>query len=266
MLFFFALPLALLVTRYSLVNQSQNKAAQIRWQEILKEPIPTSAVLLSNDRNEIMPLWYYQYVEGRRPDLLGLFPLIVPDPAYDNIGRALDQALLSGRPVYAIKQMEGLSVKAEVLPENKLFRLLPLSKSPRFPGGVTFAGEGSAGKLALSGYDLSPATVRGGEKVNLTLYWQVVEPLSRNYTSYIHLVGPEGQTLAQSDHLPGGDYYPSRYWQVGETLRDQHELLVPVSAPPGSYQAQVGLYEQPEPGVIRGLGSGAPVAQIVVRK
>jgi hypothetical protein len=266
MVFFFALPLALLVTRYSLVDQGQNRATRTRWQEILKEAIPTSAVLLSNDRNEIMPLWYYQYVEGRRPDLLGLFPLIVPDPAYNNIGRTLDQALLSGRPVYAIKLMEGLSVKADILPENKLFRLLPISKSPRSPSRVTFAGEGLVGKLALSGYDLPSATVRAGEKVNLTLYWQVVEPLSQNYTSYIHLVGPDGQTLAQSDHLPGGDYYPSRYWQAGETLRDQHELLVPAGAPPGNYQAQVGLYEQPEPGVIRGLGNGAAVTQIVVRK
>ena len=47
-------------------------------------------MLVTNDRDEMMPLWYLQYVEGRRPDLLGLFPLITTEPAYANVMRLLD--------------------------------------------------------------------------------------------------------------------------------------------------------------------------------
>ena len=34
-------------------------------------------MLISNDRDEMMPLWYMQQVEGRRPDLAGVFPLLL---------------------------------------------------------------------------------------------------------------------------------------------------------------------------------------------
>ena len=105
--------------RKTRTGQQNNFLARNGWQAILDEPIPEAAILLSNDRNEVMPMWYYQYVEQRRPDLLGLFPLVVTDPAYANIGRVLDQALASGRPVYLIKPMDGLGLKADLLPEGK---------------------------------------------------------------------------------------------------------------------------------------------------
>jgi len=54
----------------------------------LTEPLPPGAVLVSSNRNDIMPMWYYQYVDGERPDLLGLFPLITPE--YPTLGHVLD--------------------------------------------------------------------------------------------------------------------------------------------------------------------------------
>ncbi|MCB0153889.1 MAG: DUF2723 domain-containing protein, partial [Anaerolineae bacterium] len=106
----FIWPLVLVTSQFSSLSQADNFIAAQRWQPLLAEPLPPKAVLVTNDRNEIMSLWYYQYVEGRRPDLLGLFPLIVPDPAFANVGRVLDQALASGRPVYLIKPMAGLGL------------------------------------------------------------------------------------------------------------------------------------------------------------
>ena len=79
-----------MIMRKELVSQRHNVTAATRWQTILAEPLPQQAILLSNDRNEIMPMWYYQYVQGRRPDLLGLFPLIVTDPVYATVGGVLD--------------------------------------------------------------------------------------------------------------------------------------------------------------------------------
>jgi hypothetical protein len=266
MLFFFAIPLVLLLTRYSVLDQSHNTAAQTRWQAILEEPLPASAVLLSNDRNEIMPLWYYQYVEGRRTDLLGLFPLIVPGPAFANIGRVMDQALASGRPVYLVKPMEPLTLKANITPENGLFRVTAVYTPPTYLTNAAFTGEDATDRIVLSGYELSSPTVTAGDELSLTLHWQVVDPLSRNYTTYIHLVGPDGRTLTQSDHRPGDDFYPSRNWQVGETLRDRHLLTIPAATPPGVYQLQVGLYDQPEPGVIQGLGDATPVGWIAIKE
>ncbi|MCB0192600.1 MAG: hypothetical protein KDJ65_11710, partial [Anaerolineae bacterium] len=235
-----------------------------RWLEILAEPLPERAVLLSNDRNEIMPMWYYQYVENRRPDLLGLFPLITPDPAYAHISGVLDQALLSGRPVYFIKPMAGLSLKANLVPEGTLYRATSLPAAPTYEHRQQLSSQSDSEAITLLGYDLSPDTAQPGEQIEISLYWQVDQHLAIDYTSYVHLINPDGTGLTQSDHQPGGDFYPSSAWVVGETLRDSHQLSLPPNIPAGEYVLRVGMYYQPEPGVIQALGDGLEMGTVVV--
>jgi hypothetical protein len=264
------LPLVLLATRYPELDQSHNITARERWQAILAEPIPADAILLSNDRNEIMPLWYYQYVEGRQPDLLGLFPLIVPEPAYANVGRVLDQALASGRPVYLIKPMAGLALKADLSPAGSLFRARPNQAPPahllnlKLPEITLSASPSVTETITLLGYDLSPAKIHPGDPITVTLHWQTTQPLSLDYTSYVHLVSNNGQGLTQSDHRPGGDFYPSHYWQTGEIVRDQHLLAVPPTTPSGEYRLRVGMYDQPEPGVLKSMGAGVEIGTLLL--
>jgi hypothetical protein len=220
-----------------------------------------------------MPMWYYQYVENRRPDLLGLFPLIVTDPAYANVGRVLDQALLSNRPVYLIKPMSGLSLKANITPAGSLFRVEAVDREPTHHYDATLPeitlqtmdGTILTETIRLVGYD-APEMLTPGEAITVTLYWQPVQPLSVDYTSYVHLVTGDGQGITQSDHRPGGAYYPSSYWQVGEMLQDQHILTAPPDALPGHYQLRVGLYFQPEPGKIKSMGSGELIGTMSIKE
>jgi hypothetical protein len=269
---FLLLPLVLGLTRWAEISQKNNLAARERWQTILAEPIPAGAILLSNDRNEMMPLWYYQYVEGRRPDLLGLFPLITPDPAYANVGRVLDQALASGRPVYLIKPMDGLQIKADLAPAGPLFHATAYQNSPAHLvnqplSEITLpaaANKNSTETISLRGYDLWPEKIRPGEPITVTLYWQTTQALSIDYSSYVHLVNSNNQGIAQSDHRPGGDFYPSHSWQVGETVRDLHTLTLPDNAPAGAYRLRVGMYYQPEAGVIESMGQGLEIGSLAV--
>ena len=256
------------------INQSDNVVARDRWQTILQQPIPNSAILMSNDRNEIMPMWYYQYVDGQRPDLLGLFPLIVTDAAYVNVGRVLDRALTSDRPVYLIKEMDGLGLKADIEPEGVLFKVTSYpSSTPSFENPVELPevlvtaspGNPHSESIKLLGYDISPEMVQPGDEIAVTLYWQPTQPLTVNYTSYLHLLTEDQQRLAQSDHQPGGDYYPSSYWQIGEILHDMHVLSIPTDTPEGEYRLHVGMYYQPKPGVINGMGNGVEVGQLTVK-
>jgi len=251
------------------ISQRENTTARTRWQQILAEPIPTDAVLVSNDRNEIMPMWYFQFVHGLRPDLQGLFPLIVTDAAYANVGRVLDQALASGRPVYLTKPMEGLGLKAELEPAGSLVRASALPSSQAHNINRTLPeitlDAGHTETVKLLGLDVLPQTAAPGESVTVTLYWQAVEPLTVDYTSYVHLTDAAGNGLAQSDRRPGGIYYPSHYWQLGEILRDRHTLILPPDTPPGEYQWRVGMYHQPEPGRIAGMGHGLPVESAKLR-
>jgi len=269
----FVVFVVLIPMRNPMIDQSNNTSSRDRWLEILTEPLPQGAILVSNDRNEMMPMWYFQYVEGRRPDLLGLFPLIVADPAYTNVGRVLDRAFTSERPVYLIKPMAGLGLKADLVPVGSLFRaspiddLTPSTRVDRILPELVISqskGQHATETVKLLGYDIKPAQVTAGGQITVTLYWQAVQSLSIDYTSYVHVLNKDGQGITQSDHRPGGDFYPSSHWQSGEVLRDQHPVALPAELAAGLYQLRVGLYYQPEPGVIEGMGAGEAIGPINV--
>lgn len=244
------LPLILLVTRYSSVNQRPNIIARDAWQEILSADLPENAILLSNDRNEIMPLWYYQFVEKKRTDLLGIFPLITPAPDMQNVGRVLDAAFAAGRPVIFIKPMDGLSLKADMtplppLPHAQLFRAEKANLSPTVSLSLTVGGG-----LRVTGYTLT----HGAGSLVVDVFWETDAPLGDDLTSFVHVVGADGTGITQSDHRPGGVFYPTSLWQPGETLRDRHTLTLPDALPPGDYSLVVGMYRQPQPGVVELVG------------
>ena len=53
----------------------------------------------------------------------------------------------------------------------------------------------------------------------------------------------DGVKLAQSDHRPGGVYYPTSLWKPGETLADVHSLTLPAALGRAPYTIVVGLYD-----------------------
>jgi hypothetical protein len=257
-----ALPALLLLTHFGAVDQSGNTAARDLWKDILSRPIPQGAVLLSNDRDEMMPLWYYQNVEQRRTDLAGLFPSIVADPTYSSVGGLLDQALLSQRPVYLIKPMPGLDVKAQLVPADGLSPLVQavgpaMEHPPLHPRQVALGGV-----MRLIGYDQAPSSARPGETLTVTLYWQPLSEIESDFSSYVHLVDANGRGVTQSDQRPGGDYYPTSRWRPGEILRDQHVLTIDEDVEPGVYRLLVGMYQYPS---MEALGGPADVGLLAVK-
>ncbi len=208
-----------------------------------------------------MPLWYLQYVEQQRPDLLGLFPLITPD--YPTLGYILDLALSTGRPIYLIKEMPGVEVKVAVEAEGRLWRVLgPAAEGePTHPCDMRLAGA-----VALRGYDCLPCQARPGEVLPISLYWEALHPLEAEYHTFVHLLDPAGQKVTQSDRQPGGVYYPTTLWRPGERLRDDHLLTVPADAPGGVYQLLIGMYALAQDGSLIPLGDPVVVGQVVVKE
>ena len=257
LLFLASLPLALLMRNYHGVDRSDDLRARQFWEALLAEPIPQGAILATNDRNEMMPLWYLQQVEGIRPDLLGLFPLIVPE--YANIGRLLDSVSGLGRPLYLVKEMPGLEIKYQLRRVNSLVELLSpaVTGTPDYPRNLLL---GEA--LELVGYDQETHSPRPGEELRVTLYWRPRRGLESVYSSYLHLVNKEGLAIAQSDHQPGGVYYPTSLWKEGEIIRDEHIVTVPSTTPLGSYRLLAGIYEShlQEP-----LGEGLAIGMVGVK-
>ena len=100
------------------------------------------------------------------------------------------------------------------------------------------------GQIALLGYD-APASAQAGETIDVTLYWKAQRELEINFQVFVHLLGPDGAIVTQSDKLNPGAF-PTRRWPLNQYVRDRHTLSVPADAPPGSHPLSVGLWVQEE--------------------
>ena len=98
------------------------------------------------------------------------------------------------------------------------------------------------GLVHLLGYTVEPEQAEPGQSLRLTLYWQALVSLPHDYTVLVHLRRPAGGNVAQADHRPLGNLYPTTLWPPGEIIRESSELLLPADLSPGSYELWTGLY------------------------
>jgi len=59
---------------------------------------------------------------------------------------------------------------------------------------------------------------------------------------FVHLVGEEGQPLAQGDGPPLDGDYPTGLWAYGDVIADPRAVALPDDLPSGHYTLLVGLY------------------------
>lgn len=97
-------------------------------------------------------------------------------------------------------------------------------------------------EVALLGYDLDSRSVSAGEISDIVLWWQALNHMNRDYTVFLHLVGPDGRIWAQQDTLLESDGRTTSTWQPGETARVEYQLELSLDIPPGEYTIQTGAY------------------------
>ena len=99
-------------------------------------------------------------------------------------------------------------------------------------------------RARLLGYDLSEKTLKPGSRLWVTLYWEGMAPMNKDYSVFVHLVDDRGVTVVQRDSYPGAGNSPTRDWAVGQSLRDVHPLDVPVTLlAEAPFRGRVGLYD-----------------------
>ncbi|HEX6383072.1 MAG TPA: glycosyltransferase family 39 protein [Anaerolineae bacterium] len=124
--------------------------------------------------------------------------------------------------------------------------------------------------IHLKGYTLLTDEVAAGDILQLTLFWETTTRLDWRYKVFLHLLDENGQVVAQRDSEPGGSLIPTTIWQPGQTIIDNHGILLPATTPPGQYRLIVGLYDFADPSArlpIRtsaGVVSAFPLATIRV--
>jgi hypothetical protein len=106
------------------------------------------------------------------------------------------------------------------------------------------------GEVRLLRYEMAPVVCEaasGGDgegcRLELTLYWQAEQKMDTDYTVFAHVIGPDGQILAQRDAPPDNGAYPTSRWAAGEVVADPARIPLPPNLSGGvPLEVVVGMY------------------------
>jgi hypothetical protein len=96
----------------------------------------------------------------------------------------------------------------------------------------------------LVGANLEPeaASLKPGDPLTVTLIWRAEDTPATSYRVFLHLLGPDGALVAQSDGIPANWTRPTTGWLPGEYVADARVLALPADVPAGDYTLSAGLY------------------------
>jgi hypothetical protein len=215
------------------------------WRQILKTgtlgerlaagmaDLPADAVVIG-DWEQTTILWYYQQVEGRRPDLEIVYPI-----------ERLADYLSGKRPVC-------LARSAPVGPEwraHNVGAFACLAGQPAFtlPAGVTPIGAqlytpDKQPALELAAAHRAAPPYRPGSYAPLTLVWRAGGETRADYQISLHILDEQWRQRWAADSGPVLGIYPTSRWAAGEVVPDYRELTIAPDLRPGRYLWTVVVY------------------------
>ncbi|MEW5988584.1 MAG: glycosyltransferase family 39 protein, partial [Chloroflexota bacterium] len=165
---------------------------------------------------------------------------------------ALDTLLVVGlvgwlprRPATIVVSIMGgfLLVVAAVAP---FAWIRPAYQPPQYtmPNGSRAIDLNFSQQMRLTQFSLEPATARPGDTVEVTLAWEVLAAMERDWSIFVHLNDPVlGAPISQRDMYPGQGLLATRLLRPGQNLVTKHVLTLPVTAvAPAELELAVGLY------------------------
>ena len=168
---------------------------------------------------------------------------IAPGPRHIRFGlqdgECTDQANFLG---------ETIDVPIDVLPSNRRFEL---SAPMQYPSATALGGVVELVGITVDNALERAAPVQPGSTVPVTVTWKAIQPMDTSYTGFVHLLDAGRQIVAQDDHGPLQNQYPTTQWAGGEVVEDRYVLRLPPDLPPGEYTLEIGLYDANRPGLPR---------------
>jgi len=107
-------------------------------------------------------------------------------------------------------------------------------------------------ELRLIGYQVDPTTKQPAEWVPITLYWQALKPIKKDYSVFVHFMAtqPNGRLLkvGESNSYPDRGNWPTSLLPVDGILVDRHYLHIsPQTTTPAIMRVAMGLFEFTDP-------------------
>jgi hypothetical protein len=222
----------------------------------LLEAVPSAATLPAGEALVLNLLW--TSAEAQRPDLRLRWELVTNDgqviAAQDAAPARVDYPASAWARDELVRAIHRLRVPAtaEAGALRVQLSLLTADSGERVAGPVAVASltvsvpprtferpamsqtvDAAIGEpVTLLGYDLAPAGA------GVTLYWRAKALMDRSYSAFVHVLGPEGELLAQADRVPAGGARPTTGWLPGEIVADAYAL--PLA---GAAALRAGLYD-----------------------
>ncbi|MDP3047725.1 MAG: hypothetical protein Q8O07_09650, partial [Chloroflexota bacterium] len=100
-----------------------------------------------------------------------------------------------------------------------------------------------AGELRLVGSSGGAGLHRPGDTVECSLFWQARTRPSRAYVVFVQLQDASGKPWALAETPDLGNGYTLDRLAPGEVVRAQYSLLIPATAPDGTYRLVAGLLD-----------------------
>jgi len=190
------------------------------------------AVLLC-DWDHITPLWYYDFVEGRKPKVEAKFvPAGTANPWLE-----LVEANLGQGPVYLSGYRRSVAERYRLLPVGAFYKVLPelMAEPPpmQYPLDATVEDVPTSWPIAILGYDLDRQVARVGETLHLTLYLQALQKLDEYYMPYVH--------LAHWYRFTTDSRFLTPFWEPGQVVAERYDITIPFGTEAGEYPLELGI-------------------------
>ncbi len=80
------------------------------------------------------------------------------------------------------------------------------------------------------------------QRLRVELRWLLLEKPAEELRTFVHVLSPAGELVAQEDGLPLMNMADPRAWEKGDIWRDVRMITLPPNLPPGRYALRVGVY------------------------
>ncbi len=217
--------------------------------------LPPNTVLLTEWEPSTI-LWYYQQVEGLRPDLTIKYPVERYLPLYEDTARPLCVSHhvrvneISERIYHPTAYDALICLQSQPAIINSLdelpARVVRVGKALSTPDGTP--------QLMLAGYWMDETTYQQASYQPLVLSWQALADLEDDYSLSVRIYREDWTEIWHTDiQHPVSGMYPTSQWIQNEVVHDYHELAIPPDMPVGNYFWAVIVYRRLPDGTLQNL-------------
>jgi len=125
----------------------------------------------------------------------------------------------------------------------------PLLTETDLPPNLTRLDYTYNNEMKLIGVDINATAVHPGERFSITAYWQALQPMTTNYSIFVHLIGRDYTNVGQFNTYPALGLRPTTTLEPGQIVADTYPVLVNHgSEAPTRLLVNMGLFDFKEPG------------------